>query len=125
MYLNTKLSFKKYTRLILITIFSIFSLLIMPIAQATSMSEIDLVVKEAVIERQSYNPATGVPLTFGHIGFLNFSYNDRSNNCLALVNGLILEAEDYKSNPVMGFLVCVSKNHSGLLKADVLEMYTL
>ncbi len=88
---------------------------------AYSLPDIDIVVKETVINEYQYNPYTGEPLTFAHIGYLQLGPNDNPSKCLAMVYGLIMETELPKANPVANFLVCVYKDISGELNGIIIE----
>lgn len=89
---------------------------------ASSLSELDIIVKETVIAAQPHHPTLNGPLDFYHIGSLDFVYNHKPFQCVSMISGLVFEHHQYTSDPVMSFVVCIAKDQSGFLSGQIINL---
>lgn len=112
----------KSTKLLFIFILNLIIFISSNSVIAASISDIEIVVKETIINAQGFNPISGEPLSFGHIGSLSFEFNDEPNKCLAKVSGFVYENESESSKSNVQFLVCVKKDIDGTIWGEVLNL---
>lgn len=92
---------------------------------AYSISEIDIVVKEALVHNPDIEKVLGQEISFDQVVLTGFLKNDNPDKCLVKVQGYIMSSVDLGSLRVGVFIVCVVEDQQDQLAAEVYELSAL